>query len=182
MAQRSPGAAGQPAGSAGGASFVVLAPFAGRVVATEDLPDPVFAQRMMGEGIALEPEAPVGAGIEVCAPITGRVTSQWHHAGIFAPPGAPEGTAVLVHLGLDTVTLEGEGFTSLRHRDSEVTAGVPVKTWDPAAARARGLSLATPIVLIATTKPYPEVDVLVTPRARVEVGQELFRVTTRTPR
>lgn len=159
-------------------SLVVCAPFAGRLVATEELPDPVFAQRMMGEGVALQPLTPEeGAAVEVLAPVGGRITSRWKHAVIVAPLDAPSDTGVLIHLGLDTVGVDGEGFTNLRDTGEEVASGEPVKTWDLSVAEAHGLSTATPIVLVCPAQPYPKVTVLVEVGQDVAAGQELFVVT-----
>lgn len=157
--------------------LVVRAPFAGRVIPSKELPDPVFAQSMMGEGIGLLPHEPEsGAVVEVLAPIGGKITSRWKHAVIVQPEGAPADTGVLVHLGMDTVGLDGEGFANTRETDDLVAAGEVVKTWDLRAAEAHGLSTATPIVLICPVQPYPEVKLLAEFGQDVVAGQELFSV------
>jgi PTS system glucose-specific IIA component len=122
----------------------VLAPIAGTVVALADVPDPVFAEQLVGAGAAVEPAD--GAGpTEVCAPLAGTVVKAHPHAFIVAHES---GTAVLVHVGIDTVTLDGEGFTRHVAQGDAVEAGTPVVTFDPTAVRARGLSAMTPVVVL----------------------------------
>jgi PTS system glucose-specific IIA component len=122
----------------------VLAPIAGTVVGLADVPDPVFAEQLVGAGAAVEPAD--GAGpTEVCAPLAGTVVKAHPHAFIVAHES---GTAVLVHVGIDTVTLDGEGFTRHVAQGDAVEAGMPVVTFDPTAVRARGLSAITPVVVL----------------------------------
>jgi PTS system glucose-specific IIA component len=122
----------------------VLAPIGGTVVALADVPDPVFAEQLVGAGAAVEP--PDGAGpTAVCAPLAGTVVKAHPHAFIVTHES---GTAVLVHVGIDTVTLDGEGFTRHVAQGDAVEAGTPVVTFDPTAVRARGLSAITPVVVL----------------------------------
>ena len=109
--------------------YTVRAPFAGRVRPVSDVPDPVFADGLMGPGPALEPTP--GATVEVCAPVDGRIVALKPHALVITPPGAPEKVGVLVHLGIDTVTLRGEGFAVHVAPQDEVRAGDRLITWTP---------------------------------------------------
>jgi glucose-specific phosphotransferase system IIA component len=86
---------------------VVLAPLPGRVVALADVPDPVFAQQMVGSGVAIEPARGQGP-LTVVAPISGKILKLHPHAFVIFGEKA---TGVLVHIGIDTVKLEGDGFT-----------------------------------------------------------------------
>src|SRR5690242_16266541 len=95
----------------------VLAPVAGRAVPMEQVPDPVFAQLMTGPGAAVDPPRAV---VDVVAPVDGKVFKLFPHAFIIL---TGEGVAVLVHLGLDTVQLNGEGFTTHVREGDAVTAG-----------------------------------------------------------
>ena len=103
----------------------VLAPCAGRVVALADVPDPVFAEEMVGPGLAIEP-APGPA--TVVAPLSGTVVKVMPHA--FVVMG--DGVGVLVHLGINTVRLAGTGFEVLSTQGADVAAGDPMVRWDPA--------------------------------------------------
>ncbi|HYJ26520.1 MAG TPA: PTS glucose transporter subunit IIA [Nocardioides sp.] len=127
----------------------VLAPCPGRVVAMSDVPDPVFAQEMVGPGVAIEP-AP--GRTTVVSPIAGKVVKVLPHA--FVVLG--DGVGVLVHLGINTVRLEGEGFEVLATQGSEVAAGDPMITWDPSAlpstASGQDVSPIVPVVLMDAPK------------------------------
>lgn len=98
---------------------VVFAHVTGRVIALEDVPDPVFNQKMMGEGIAIKPETGT-----IVAPVDGKIIqlAETKHAfGIRTDMGQE----ILVHIGLETVSLNGEGFNVL------VSVGDKVKVGDP---------------------------------------------------
>ena len=98
----------------------VLAPVSGTSLAVQDMPDPVFAEQMVGPGVAVEPAA---GPTTVVSPIAGKVLKVMPHA--FVVMG--DGVGVLVHLGINTVRLEGEGFEVLAEQGSEVAAGDPVE-------------------------------------------------------
>ena len=84
----------------------VLAPVEGRAVPLEDVPDPVFSQGMVGYGAAIDPPRRV---IDAVAPVSGKILKLLPHAYIVM---TPDNVGILVHLGLDTVQLKGEGFTT----------------------------------------------------------------------
>lgn len=120
----------------------VLAPVAGRAVPLDDVPDPVFSQGMVGYGAAVDPPRGV---IEAVAPVSGRLLKLMPHAYVVL---TPEGVGVLVHLGLDTVALNGEGFTAHVTQGDEVTAGQPIITYDVPAIVAKGLDPIVPVVVM----------------------------------
>lgn len=122
--------------------LVVGSPVAGHAVGLDAVSDPVFAQAMVGPGTAVDPGRGAGAAV---APIAGRVTTLHPHA--FVVVGA-EGRGVLVHLGIDTVQLQGEGFELLVGRGDEVDAGTPLVRWDPAAVEHGGRSPLCPVVAL----------------------------------
>lgn len=119
----------------------ILSPFTGRVVSLDEVPDPVFAERMLGEGVAVEP----WQGIAV-APIRGRLVVL-HSANHAFAVEAESGLKVLVHIGLDTVHLRGEGFERLAQEGELVEAGQPIVRFDLGRIRAAGYNLLSPIVL-----------------------------------
>ena len=127
----------------------ILSPCPGRVIAMADVPDPVFAEEMVGPGVAIEPDP---GPTTVVSPIAGKVLKVLPHA--FVVLG--EGVGVLVHLGINTVRLEGEGFEVLATQGSEVAAGDPMITWDPAAlpatASGQDVSPVVPVVLMDAPK------------------------------
>jgi sugar PTS system EIIA component len=143
----------------------VGAPVAGRLVGLAGVPDPVFAEAMVGPGTAIDP--PRGPG-EAAAPIAGALVKLHPHAFVVVSDG---GQGVLVHLGIDTVQLEGEGFELLAEEGARVAAGQPLIGWDPAAVEASGRSPVCPVVALDAAK-----DALgeLREEGRVEVGDPLF--------
>ena len=121
----------------------VLSPVAGTVIDVADVPDPVFSGGLVGPGCAVVPDP--AAGRTAVAPLSGRVVKLHPHAFIIA---ADDGRAVLVHLGIDTVELRGDGFTLLVREGDEVVAGQPVAVWDPADVEAGGRSPIVPVVAL----------------------------------
>ncbi len=120
----------------------VLSPVTGRVVGLAGVPDPVFAQAMVGPGTAVDPERGPGHAI---APVTGKLVKLHPHAYVVVDE---EGHGVLVHLGVDTVKLKGEGFELLVSEGDAVTAGQPVIGWNPAAIEAGGRSPVCAVVAL----------------------------------
>jgi PTS system N-acetylglucosamine-specific IIA component len=112
------------------------------VVALSAVPDPVFSQAMVGPGLAVRPGGEAG---EVLAPIDGVVATLHPHAFVVA--GA-DGRAVLVHLGIDTVKLKGDGFQLRVVKGETVRAGQPVVGWDPVAIEAAGYSVICPVIAL----------------------------------
>jgi sugar PTS system EIIA component len=123
-------------------SLVVRAPVPGRVLTLADVPDPVFAEGMVGPGAALDPpRGPVTA----VSPVAGRLLKVHPHACVVV---GPEGRGVLVHLGIDTVALGGEGFTLHAAEGDDVDALAPVVSWDAAAVEDGGRSPVCPVVAL----------------------------------
>jgi PTS system glucose-specific IIA component len=147
---------------------VVHAPLAGQVVSLADVPDPVFAGQIVGSGVAIEPED--GATeVLVVSPVAGRVAKVHPHALAIADES---GTGVLVHLGIDTVKLQGEGFTLHVSDGDDLDLGAPVITFDPTAVRAAGYSAVCPVVVLGS--PADSVRSAVAPGSSVVAGAELF--------
>jgi sugar PTS system EIIA component len=124
----------------------VLAPCAGRVIALSDVPDPVFAAEMVGPGVAVDPDREAST---VVAPIAGKALKVMPHAFVIL---GTEGTGVLVHLGVDTVQLEGAGFEVLVEQGATVEAGDPVVRWDPGAVEHGGRSPVVPVCVMDAPK------------------------------
>jgi PTS system N-acetylglucosamine-specific IIA component len=127
-------------------TLAVLAPVPGTAIPLTAVPDPVFAAAMVGPGVAVDPERAAGVAV---APVAGRIATLHPHAYVVV--GAA-GRGVLVHLGLDTVQLKGEGFELLVGPGDEVTAGQPMVRWDPAAVEAGGRSPVCPVVALDAAK------------------------------
>jgi PTS system glucose-specific IIA component len=148
---------------------VVRTPFAGPVVALADVPDPVFAEQLVGAGVAVDPSAVTGP-VTAVAPVDGTIVKLHPHA--FALQGAA-GTDVLVHVGIDTVKLKGEGFELLAAEGDTVAAGDPVVRFDPSAIIAAGYSPVVPVVVLGSTPDSVPQD---TVGSDVAAGEALFEV------
>lgn len=122
----------------------LLAPFAGAVVGVDQVPDPVFSQKMLGDGFAVVPAADAGT-VDVVAPCAGRLAKVFNTGHAFALV-SDQGLEVLVHIGLETVEMKGEGFEALAATGDHVDAGQPVIRADVAAIRADGRDPITPVV------------------------------------
>lgn len=119
----------------------VFSPLNGQVIALEQVPDPVFSQKMMGEGVAIMP-----TGGDVVSPIDGTVVliSKTKHAiGI----RTKDDTEVLIHVGLETVTLKGEGFSVFVNEGDVVSIGQKLIAVDWDLIKDKVPSMITPIVI-----------------------------------
>jgi len=150
------------------AHVTILAPFTGRVVAFADLPDPVFAQGIMGDGVALDPKEV--ASITALAPCDGSVAKVFpggHGIAIDSTAGP-----ILLHLGLDTVALKGVGLKALIRDGDQIAVGQPLVELAASSIRAGGTSLLTPIVAIGGQR----VEVLAAAGTQVRAGDPLMVV------
>lgn len=122
---------------------VVLSPLSGAVVPLDEVPDEVFAQRILGEGLAVRPSAG-----EVVSPADGRIAKLFAGGHALVVETAA-GVQVLVHLGIDTVRLHGRGFTVCAAEGQVVRAGDPLVHIDVDTLGAEGIELVSPVVLIS---------------------------------
>lgn len=118
-----------------------LTPVTGRLIPIQEVPDPVFSEKMMGDGIAIMPESG-----SIVSPVDGTVVmvaDTGHAIGV----RSAQGTEYLIHIGLETVALKGAGFNALVRQDDQVAAGQPLieADWDYLAAHAK--SIVTPMVV-----------------------------------
>lgn len=123
----------------------VTSPLAGRAIGLANVPDPVFSGAMVGPGTAIDP---VREPSEVVSPVDGVVVSLHPHAFVVVDES---GHGVLVHLGIDTVQLNGEGFELLVNKGDTVARGQAVVRWDPAAVETAGKSPICPVVALEAT-------------------------------
>lgn len=147
---------------------LVSSPLTGRVVGLASVPDPVFSGTMVGPGTAVDP---VRASTEAVAPVDGTVVSLHPHAFVVVDD---EGHGVLVHLGIDTVQLNGEGFALLASKGDTVRRGERMVRWDPSAVERAGKSPVSPIIALEASA-----DALADMAAEGELtsGATLFRWT-----
>lgn len=121
-------------------SLTLLAPLSGVIVPLARVPDPVFSARLAGDGLSIEP-----LSNRLLAPCDARVV-QVHRAG-HALSLEASGLELVIHVGLDTVGLAGEGFTPLVTALDEVRAGDPLLTFDPDLVASRARSLLTQVLV-----------------------------------
>ncbi|WP_420099244.1 glucose PTS transporter subunit IIA [Corynebacterium sp.] len=150
---------------------LVLAPIQGRTVALSEVPDKTFAAGTVGPGLAIEPAGSADI-VEAVAPVSGKLMQLLPHAYAIM---TDDKTAVLVHLGLDTVKLKGEGFTAHAAKGDRVVAGQPIITYDVAAVAATGYPTVVPVVVMDARG--ATVDELADTPAPVSSMRPLFTVT-----
>ena len=117
-------------------------PLQGTIVPLEDVPDSTFADRLLGGGVAIDP-----SGNQVVAPAAG-VVSQAFPTGHAVALTLDDGAEVLIHVGLDTVKMNGEGFTLHVKNGDRVVAGQPLVDFDRAKIEAAGYKAITPVVIL----------------------------------
>ncbi|KRM78895.1 pts, eiia [Lapidilactobacillus dextrinicus DSM 20335] len=150
--------------------FEVVAPINGECIPLDKVPDQVFSTKMMGDGFAVIPEENAH---QVVAPITGTVVAlpdSKHAVGIAADI---QGIQVLVHIGLDTVKLQGTGFTPQVKIDQKITAGTPIVAFDPKVMQDAGLNMTTMVIF---TDGYKEsIDIGSKAMTQVTAGQAILK-------
>ena len=145
----------------------VRAPCPGRLVPMADTSDPVFAAEMVGPGVAIDPEPRRGT---VVSPVAGRVVKVLPHAFVVLDPN---GVGVLVHLGINTMRLEGRGFEVLATQGGTVGVGAPMVSWDPSTIT--GEDISTLVIVVAMDRPKGSV-LPPPPGAVATTGDVLFTV------
>lgn len=132
------------------AALRVLSPVSGTAMSLESVPDPTFSAGMVGPGVAIHPEPGQEGGQdrkqEVVSPISGTLVKLHPHA--FVVMGSDRSRGVLVHLGIDTVQLAGEGFDLMAAQGERVEAGAPVIRWSPGSVAAAGKPSVVPVVAL----------------------------------
>ena len=154
-----------------GQEVVLTAPLNGTVVALEDVPDPVFSSGAVGKGAGIEPSD--GASIKVVAPADGSVVvapSSGHAYGL----ALDNGLEILIHVGIDTVNLEGKGFDVKVGKGDRVKAGQTLVVVDRAVIEEAGYKLVTP-VLVTNYMNFAEVEVIAS--GDIEAGTDLVKAT-----
>lgn len=134
---------------------VLYAPIQGNIITRENIPDETFASGMLGDGVGVEPETG-----EVVAPCNGEITSlaeTLHAIGITGP----DGMEVLIHVGIDTVKMKGDGFKPFVKEGEKVKAGQKLLTFDIEKIKKAGYST-TSAVLLTNSSDYPYFKILKT--------------------
>ncbi|WP_455820826.1 PTS N-acetyl glucosamine transporter subunit IIABC [Pseudomonas cerasi] len=119
----------------------LVAPVSGTIVAIEQVPDEAFASKAVGDGLAILP-----TGSTVVAPASGTLVKIFNTNHAFCLE-TENGVEIVVHMGLDTVALEGKGFTRLAEEGSTVVAGQPVLEMDLVFLNGNARSMISPVVI-----------------------------------
>ncbi|WDV46831.1 PTS glucose transporter subunit IIA [Clostridiaceae bacterium M8S5] len=120
---------------------ILKAPMAGEVVDITKVADPVFAEKALGDGVAIKPSDGL-----VVAPCDGKITQIFptnHAIGI----ETTNGLEILIHIGLDTVNLKGEGFTRLIEEGTSIKTGTPIMKVDLELLKKNEKDTVTPVVI-----------------------------------
>lgn len=119
----------------------IYAPLSGEIVNIEDVPDVVFSEKIVGDGVAIRPN-----GDTIVAPVNGTIGKIFETNHAFSIE-SDEGIELFVHFGIDTVELKGEGFTRLAEEGQKVKVGEPIIKFDLALLEAKAKSVLTPVVI-----------------------------------
>ncbi|WP_261815721.1 PTS glucose transporter subunit IIA [Vibrio gallicus] len=122
-------------------SIEIISPLDGEIVNIEDVPDVVFAEKIVGDGIAIKP-----TGNKIVAPVNGTIGKIFETNHAFSIEST-DGIEMFVHFGIDTVELKGEGFTRIAEEGQEVKVGDTVIEFDLALLEEKAKSTLTPVVI-----------------------------------
>lgn len=126
--------------------FLFVSPLSGKLLPLEDVPDEVFSKKMMGDGFAIQP-----VNGEVVSPVNGKIETFFptkHAIGIVAN----NGLKILIHFGIDTVNLKGEGLEALVKQGDTVKIGQPILRVNLNKVKAEVPSVITPIIFTNLSK------------------------------
>ena len=131
----------------------IYSPVKGKVVNLEAVPDSMFSSKMLGDGVAVEIEEDV-----ICAPVDGviKVLFETKHAFVIE---TKDGGEILVHIGLDTVDLKGEGFKAIANIEDEVKAGDPIVKVDRQLVKSKGFNLIT-MILVTNMDKFKNINIV----------------------
>ncbi len=146
---------------------VVYSPIRGHVVDLSEVPDPAFSGKYMGDGVAVVPE-----GNEVCASSDGEIVSVFEtkHAVVFEKK---EKFRILLHVGIGSMRLKGEGFTAHVESGQKVKKGDKLLTLDVDYIKKMADDLASPIIMTSPRKGY---SIRVVADGHIEIGDPLFEI------
>lgn len=139
----------------------------GKIIKMENLTDDAFSMGVLGKGLGIEPTDGI-----VLSPVSGTVTVLFpslHAIGITSDLGVE----ILIHIGLDTVQLDGKGFKSFIKQGDIVKQGQKLVTVDLDYVKSKGYSVETPIII---TNHADLLDIVLKPQSEVKKGDEFFTV------
>lgn len=149
------------------ASVEIVSPMNGHLRQLSDVPDEVFSQGILGQGVAIIPTDDT-----VYAPFNGTVTALFdskHAIGLTSD----DGVELLIHVGIDTVQMNGEGFAYAVERDQKITVGQPLLTFNIEKIKDHGYSIITPVVV---TNSNDLNDILTVSSKQIAVGEDIIKI------
>jgi glucose-specific phosphotransferase system IIA component len=151
--------------------ITILSPVDGNLMLTKDIKeDEAFAQDMLGKGMAVDAK-----GTNIVAPVSGKLVTVFdtgHAYGI----ETEEGLQVLVHIGINTVNLNGKGFTSLVKENDHIKAGDKIAEIDVEFIKSQGLPLVTPVIMTNHAEVVKSMEIIKQP-GEVKAGEAIYKVT-----
>lgn len=150
-------------------SILIHAPFAGKIHDLTEVPDEAFSQKMLGDGIAIEPNDTLALAVLDNRPTNVFTTS---HAYTYA---LSNGLEIIVHIGIETVQSKGQHFQCLIENGNSPKLKDPVIQFDPKALRDAGYRLISPII-IPTMELVKEIKVIPAPASDVVGGDPLMEI------
>lgn len=124
----------------------LIAPVSGKTIALGQVPDPIFSEKLTGDGLAI-----LANSAKVVAPCDGEITLFFETKHAFAIT-TEDGVQILVHVGLDTILLEGVGIKALHKRGDHVKAGTPILELDLEFLKRRRINLISPVLVVNCDK------------------------------
>ena len=124
----------------------ILATQNGKAVALSEVPDEAFSQKLLGDGIAIIP-----SGGDIFSPVTGVIANIFDTLHAYTVR-SEDGIGILIHIGIDTVNLKGEGFETFVKKDQKVKAGDLIGRANLEFIQDKGFSIYTPIVITNADK------------------------------
>lgn len=138
----------------------------GKFIPITDVPDPIFSEKMMGDGVAI-----LVKGDTIYAPCDAKVAmvaTTFHAVGL----NLADGTELLIHIGLETVNLNGKGFTPLVKANDEIKKGQPIMKVDLNVMKENNLELYTPLVVLNhDSHPFKDIHT----KDNIEIGDDLIQ-------
>ena len=144
-------------------ALVVYSPLSGTVVPIEEVPDAVFAEKMLGDGVAIIPDAGI-----VAAPANGKISALPASGHAFGME-LFSGVELLVHVGIDTVEMNGSGFHLLAAKGDQIEVGQKLIEFDIEAIKTAGKAIVSPVVVMGS-----EIKLLA--EGHIAIGDPLFEI------
>jgi glucose-specific phosphotransferase system IIA component len=149
---------------------VIYSPMKGRILPLSEVPDAIFAEKMIGDGVAIEPEDNL-----IVSPVDGEIVTIFDTKHALALR-TKSGVELLLHIGIDTVELGGEGFTAFVKEGQRVKTGDKLMEVDFKFIKSKGKSVITPLV-VANISEFAGIDEIT--EGRTEHNSALFRIVSK---